>query len=61
MWSALGKEKRPQNLIHRLKVPNSNLPQYKHHSKRMAELTQDHCDALQDKDINPSLTLEEYD
>ena len=38
IWSALGKEKRPRNLIHRLKIPNSNPLQYKRHSKRMAEL-----------------------
>jgi len=28
MWSALGKEKRPMSLIHRLRIPNTNLPQY---------------------------------
>jgi len=38
MWSALSKEKRPRSLIHRLKIPNTNPPQYEHSSKRMAEL-----------------------
>jgi len=61
MWSALGKEKRPRNPIHRLKIPNSNPPQYEHHSKKMAELARDHHDTLQDEDINQHMTLEEYD
>jgi len=61
MWSALGKEKCPRNPIHRLKIPNTNPPQYKHHSKRMAELAHDHHDALQNKDIDPNINPEEYD
>ena len=61
MWSALGKEKRPRNLIHRLKIPNTNPPQYERHSKRMAELTRDHHEALQNEDIDPNISSEEYD
>ena len=46
IWSALGKEKRPRNPIHRLKIPNTNPPQYKRSSKRMAELACTHHDAM---------------
>ena len=60
MWSALGKEKRPRNPIHRLKIPNTNPPQYKHHSKRMAELARDHHNTLQNEDINLNMNPEEY-
>ena len=61
MWSALGKEKRPRNPIHRLKIPNSNPPQYERHSRKMAELARDHHDALQNEDIDPNMSREEYD
>ena len=61
MWSALGKEKRPRNPIHRLKIPNTNPPQYERHSRRMAELARDHHDALQSEDIDPNMSHEEYD
>jgi len=29
-WSALSKERKPRDIIHRLKVPDSNPPQYEH-------------------------------
>ena len=61
MWLALGKEKRPRNPIHRLKIPNTNPPQYEHHSKRMAELAHENHDTLQDEDVDPSISPEEYD
>jgi len=61
MWSALGKEKRPRSLIHRLRIPNTNLPQYERSSKRMAELACDHHDTLQSEDIDPNMSIEEYD
>ena len=60
MWSALGKEKRPRSLIHRLKIPNTNPPQYERSSERMAELACDHHKALQNKDIDPNMNIEEY-
>jgi hypothetical protein len=61
MWSALGKEKRPRNPIYRLRTPNSKPPQYEHRSKGMAELTCNHHESLQDKDIDPNMSHEEYD
>ena len=60
MWSALSKEKRPRNPIHRLKIPNTAPQQYEHHSKRMAELAHNHHDTLQDEDIDLSMSNEEY-
>ena len=61
IWSALGKEKRPRNPIHRLKIPNTNPPQYEHNSKRMANLAHNHHDNLQNEDIDPNVSPEEYD
>jgi len=60
MWSALGKEKRPRNPIHRLKIPNTNPPQYECHSKRMAEIACNHYKSLQDEDLDPDTNIEEY-
>jgi len=60
MWSALGKEKRPRNPIHRLKIPNTNPPQYEHHLKRMAEIARNHHESLQDEDLDPDMNIEEY-
>ena len=61
MWSVLGKEKRLRSLIHRLRIPNTNPPQYERSSKRMAELACDHHDTLQSEDIDPNMSIEEYD
>src|ERR1700735_5628733 len=35
-WSAINKECKPRDLIHRLKIPNTNPPTYEHESRRMA-------------------------
>jgi ribonuclease HI/exonuclease III len=61
MWSALGKEKRPRNPIHRLKIPHSNPTQYERHSKRMAELARDYHNNLQNADANSETTEEELE
>jgi len=61
IWSALGKEKRPRNPIHRLKIPNTNPPQYECHSKRMAALTCDHHKTIQNEDIDPNMSPKEYE
>jgi hypothetical protein len=60
VWSTLGKEKRPRNPIHRLKIPNSNPPQYERHSKRMAELARKHHNDLQNEGIDPNASEEEF-
>ena len=60
MWSALGKEKRLRSLIHRLRIPNTNPPQYECSLKRMAELACNHHNTLQSKDIDLNMSIEEY-
>jgi len=60
VWSALGKTKKPCNPIHRLKIPNSNLVQYKRHSKGMTKLARDHHKRLQEEDINTNISQDEY-
>ena len=60
IWSALGKEKRPRNPIHRLKIPNTAPPQYERSSKRMAELARNHHDTMQEEDIDHDMNPEEY-
>jgi hypothetical protein len=61
IWSALSKEKRPRNLIHRLKIPNFNPLQYEQSSKWMAELACNHHNTMQDEDINQNMSPKEYD
>jgi hypothetical protein len=60
IWSVLGKEKRPRNPIHRLKIPNTNPLQYECSSKRMVELAHTHHDTMQDEDIDQDMSPEEY-
>src|SRR5258707_2297313 len=47
VWSTLNKENKPCDLICCLKVPNSNPPQYKCCSKRMAQLAYNYHEQLQ--------------
>jgi ribonuclease HI/exonuclease III len=51
IWSAINKEKKPRNLISRLKIPESNPPQHERESVRMAELARKYHDSLQQQDI----------
>ena len=51
-WSALCKEKKPRNLILRLKIPNTNPPQYERCTKRMVELARNHHEIIQQDDTN---------
>ena len=53
IWSALNKEKKPRDLITRLKVPASNPTWYEHTSARMAELAKNYHDDLQNQNIEP--------
>jgi hypothetical protein len=46
IWSKLGKEKRLQEPIYRLKVPRSNPLQIERQSKRMARITHNHHENL---------------
>jgi len=56
----LGKERRPRNPIHRLKIPCTNPPQYEHHSKKMAEIARNYHKSLQNEHIDPDISPEEY-
>jgi len=47
IWSAINKEHSPRDPIYRLKVPNSNPPQYERCSKRMAEIAGRYHENLQ--------------
>ena len=50
IWSAISKEKKPRNLIPRLKIPGTNPPQYERDSERMADLVKDYHERLQHDD-----------
>lgn len=54
IWSAISKEKRPRDLILRLKVPGSSPTQYERCTKRMAKLVRDFHENLQkDDEVHP--------
>ncbi|KAF8494913.1 hypothetical protein F5888DRAFT_1635839 [Russula emetica] len=53
IWSVINKEKKPRDLIPRLQIPNTNLPQYERSSTRMAELAKKYHDSLQNAGIEP--------
>ena len=48
IWSAINKEKKPRDLIRRLKTPGSNPPQYERSTTRMADLARCYHQNLQD-------------
>ena len=52
IWSAINKEKRPRDLIPRLKIPGTDPPQYERGSKRMAELARNYHENLQHTGID---------
>ena len=58
IWSAINKEKKPRNLISRLRIPDSTPPQYERDSKRMAELAQKYHNNLQKQDIPEQSNIE---
>ena len=47
IWTAMSKEKKPRDMIHRLKIPGSNPPQYERNTRRMAKLARDYHERLQ--------------
>ena len=51
IWTAINKEKKPRDLIRRLKVPGSAPIQYERSSTRMADLARSHHNNLQKQDI----------
>jgi exonuclease III len=57
VWSAMNKEKKPRDLIRRLKVPNSG--HYERDSQRMANLARDYHEQLQSADLQEQNDFEE--
>jgi exonuclease III len=56
IWSAIAKGKKPRDLIRRLKIPNSEPPQYERSTTRMADLARNYHEHLQ---IDPTRTSDE--
>lgn len=52
VWTAMSKEKKPRDLIRHLKVPDMEPPQYEHDSRRMANLTKDYHEKLQQNELD---------
>ena len=52
IWTAINKEKKPCNLICRLKIPESTPYQYERKSPKMAELARNYHNRLQQQNIN---------
>jgi hypothetical protein len=46
IWTAINKERKPHDLIHRLKCPALDPSQYERKSPRMAELAKNYHDNL---------------
>ena len=61
IWSKLGKERRPRDPIYRLKTPNVNPPQFERQTKRMAQLTRDYHDNLQNEGLYNINNQEEHE
>lgn len=51
IWSAMIKERKPKDLIRRLRIPDTLPPQYERNSERMADLARKYHDDLQSKDL----------
>ena len=53
VWSGMNKERKPRDLLCRLRVPNNASPNpiFERDSRRMAKLARDYHEALQEKDI----------
>jgi len=61
IWSSLSKESKPRDLIYRLKIPNSNPPQYERDSHRMAELSRNFHNDLQSEDLTQFRNQEDHE
>ena len=58
IWSAINKEKKPRDLIRRLRLLDSNPPQYERSTVKMAELARSYHQNLQE-DVGQPVTNEE--
>ena len=59
VWSAISKEVKPRDAIYRLKIPNSNPPQYKRCTKNMAQIARNYHEKLQQREQPPQHNQEE--
>jgi hypothetical protein len=46
VWTAMSKDKKPRDMIHRLKIPNTHPAQYKRDTQRMAILAKSYHESL---------------
>ena len=53
VWSAISKDVKPRDTIYRLKIPNSNPPQYERCTKNMAQLARNYHENLQQREQLP--------
>lgn len=51
-WSKVNAEKKPRDIMHALKKPNSEPPEYETDTKKMAQIARDHHHHLLSDDIN---------
>jgi hypothetical protein len=61
IWSKLGKVRRPRDPIYRLKTPNTNPLQFKHQTKRMANLARDYHENLQNEGLSHTANQKEHE
>ena len=60
IWSTISKDNKPRDLIRRLKIPDSNPPQYERHTERMAILAKNYHLKLQSDGIHDNENHDEY-
>ena len=60
VWSAINKERKPRDLLFRLKIPNTNPPIYERDSRRMAKLARDYHSDIQSDGLTLPATSPEY-
>ena len=59
-WSAINKERKPRDILYRLKIPNSNPPTFERNTNRMAELARSYHDSLQTEGLNTPANSPEH-
>ena len=60
IWSAMNRDRKPRDLIYRMKVPDANPTTYERDSRRMTNLARDYHESLQNQDTHPAEDAGEY-
>ena len=60
IWSAMNKDRKPRDLIYRMKVPDETPTIYERDSRRMTNLARDYYENLQNQDIHLEDDTKEY-